>query len=449
MKSINPWNGEVIFEHRADSDSIVNNKIIKAEVAFSKWRKLSFEKRAEKLEALAQKLEAQKAELAILMTREMGKPIKQAEAEIEKCAWVCRYYAKNAAAFLSDEIIQTDAQKSFVRHNPLGVLLGIMPWNFPFWQFFRFAAPSVMAGNTVLLKHASSVMQCAKAIEKLFLEADFPEGVAQSLIIPSSAVQSVIENPVVKAVSLTGSEFAGAKVASQAGAKIKKTLLELGGSNAFIVFEDADIEMAAEKAVWARYQNTGQSCIAGKRFLVQEQVYEAFKTSFIEKLEKLKFGNPEETDTKIGPMASVKLAEELEKQLQESVKKGAQLTLGGNRNGAKFEPTILEKIKPGMPAFDEELFGPVAAFSKFSTEEEAVKLSNESNFGLGVSICTNDKSRIKRLIDQMDEGAVFFNELVKSDPRLPFGGIKNSGYGRELSKAGIVEFVNQKTVYIA
>lgn len=449
IQSINPWNGKEIYEHKIDSEKAVAQKIQKADKAFREWRKVSFKKRAIHMEALANKLEAQKKDLALMMTHEMGKPIRQAESEIDKCAWVCRYYAENAESFLEDVSIETDAQKSFVRYNPLGVLLGIMPWNFPFWQFFRFAVPSVMAGNTVLLKHASSVMQCAKSIEKLFLDADFPEGIAQSIIIPAKRAESVIENPMVKGVSLTGSGAAGSIVSSQAGKNLKKTLLELGGSNAFIVFEDAAIQNAVDKAVWARYQNTGQSCIAGKRFFVHELIYEDFKAKYIEQVQKLEFGDPEKESTKIGPMATEKLAKELEEQLEKSLEKGAGLLMGGKRDGAKFEPTVIENIKPGMPAFDEELFGPIAAFASFKSEEEVIHLSNNSQFGLGVSICTQDKARMDRLIDQMEEGAVFFNELVKSDPRLPFGGVKNSGYGRELSRAGILEFVNQKTVYYA
>lgn len=448
LKSINPWSGEQVYKHEVDSEEIINGKIEKAANTYRSWKRQTFEDRAEKLNAIADALESEKEKLAPLMTQEMGKPITQAIGEIEKCAWVCRYYAENAADFLKDVAMESDAQKSFVRYNPLGVLLGVMPWNFPFWQFFRFAAPSIMAGNVVLLKHASSVMQCAKAIEQLFVFAGFPEGVAQSLIIPSSEVQKVIEHPEVKAVSLTGSGPAGSKVAATAGAQIKKTLLELGGSNAFIVFEDADLKLAAEKGVWARFQNTGQSCIAGKRFLVQESVYDEFKELYLAELKKLKYGNPEELDTKIGPMASVELAEELEKQMNDSLEKGAKLIFGGKRIDAKFSPTVLENVKPGMPAFDEELFGPVAAFTSFSDEAEAIELSNKSDFGLGVSVCTNDTTRQMRMIDQLEEGAVFFNEFVKSDPRLPFGGINQSGYGRELSKSGIMEFVNEKTIYI-
>lgn len=448
MISVNPWNGEVIFEHKQDSEITLNRKIKKSQDAFLLWRNKTYNYRTLKMYKLAEELEIQKSRLSLLMTREMGKPIQQSEAEIEKCAWVCRYYADNTGNFLADQLIETEAKKSFIRYNPLGVILGVMPWNFPFWQFFRFAVPTIMAGNTVLLKHASSVMQCAKSIEQLFKDADFEDDIVQSLIIPSSTVKSVINNPIIKAVSLTGSENAGSQVAAHAGSKIKKTILELGGNNAFIVFNDIDIELVLEKAIWARFQNTGQSCIAGKRFFIHSSIYTQFLERYIDKLSGIKFGDPQEKDTKIGPMSSVRLAEELELQINKSLDKGARIVYGGNREGAKFHPTVIENIKPGMPAFDEELFGPVASFTKFKDEEEVIKLSNNSRFGLGVSIFTTNESRMNRMIDQMEEGAVFFNELVKSDPRLPFGGVKNSGYGRELSKVGIMEFVNQKTVYI-
>lgn len=447
-KSINPYNHQLIKEYASHSEADIENKIQKGQNSFLTWRNTSFTKRAELLKNLAQQLKKQKSSLSTLITEEMGKPITQAEAEIEKCVWVCEYYAENLPKFLEDKLIKTDASKSYVKYEPLGVILAVMPWNYPFWQYFRFIAPNVMAGNVGLLKHASNVSGCALAIEKLLLEAGFPEGISQTLLINSSKVKKVLEHPVVKAATLTGSEAAGASVAEIAGKNIKKTVLELGGSNAVIVLNDADLDKILATCVNARFQNTGQSCIAGKRFLIQAEIYDEFLEQFTTKVKALKMGNPLDKETEIGPMATVQLAEELETQMQQSLELGAKLHLGGKRDKASFPPTIVTKVTPEMPVFKEETFGPLAAFTKFSTIEEAVELSNKSEFGLGVSIFTKNIKQAESMISALNEGAVFINELVKSDPRLPFGGIKKSGYGRELAKEGLLEFVNQKTVFI-
>lgn len=447
-KSINPFNNQLIKEYTSHNDADIENKIQKAQNSFLDWRKTSFTERAELLKKVAKQLEKQKTELSKLMTEEMGKPISEAKAEIEKCAWVCNFYAENAAKFLEDKIIETDASKSYVKYEPLGIVLAVMPWNYPFWQYFRFIAPNVMAGNVGLLKHASNVSGCALAIENLFLEAGFPEGLSQTLLVSSTKVKGILEHSLVKAATLTGSEAAGASVAEIAGKNIKKTVLELGGSNAVIVLNDADLEKIMDTCVKARFQNTGQSCIAGKRFLIQAEIYDTFLEQFTKKIKALKIGNPLDKTTEIGPMANEKLAEELEIQMQKSLNLGAILHHGGKREKAHFSPTILTNVTPEMPVFKEETFGPLAAVVKFSTIEEAIDLSNNSEFGLGVSIFTEDINQVKKMIPELNEGAVFINELVKSDPRLPFGGIKKSGYGRELAKAGCLEFVNQKTVFV-
>lgn len=447
-KSINPYDNKTIQEYNYFEDENIEKYILKAHNSFLNWKKSTFEERAKLLKNVAKELEKQKVKLSKLITLEMGKPITQAEAEIEKCAWVCEYYAENASKFLEDKIIKTDASKSYVKYEPLGVILAVMPWNYPFWQYFRFIAPNVMAGNVGLLKHASNVSGCALAIEKLFLEADFPEGISQTLLVSSSKVKGILEHPFVKAATLTGSEAAGASVAEIAGKNIKKTVLELGGSNAVIVLNDADLDKIMDTCVNARFQNTGQSCIAGKRFLIQAEIYDEFLKQFTTKVKALKIGNPLDKETEIGPMATVPLAEELEAQMQQSIELGAKLHLGGKRDKASFSPTIVTKVTPEMPVFKEETFGPLAALTKFSTIEEAVELSNKSEFGLGVSIFTENIKQAESMILALNEGAVFINELVKSDPRLPFGGIKKSGYGRELAKEGLLEFVNQKTVFI-
>ncbi len=412
------------------------------------WKQLSIKNRISFLPQLAKLLLENKQEYATCITTEMHKPISQAIAEVEKCALLCHYYYENAETFLATKNIKTEASESFVTYEPLGVILGVMPWNFPFWQVFRFAVPTIIAGNTVVVKHASNVPKSAELIQEIFEQAGFPKGCYQDLPIPSSEVANVISNPFIKAVSLTGSEQAGIAVATEAGKHLKKCVLELGGSNAFIILEDANLEKAVAIAVNARMQNAGQSCIAAKRFLVHENIATDFISRFTKAVQELKTGDALDLNTQIGSLARVDLAEELELQVQKSIQMGAKLILGGNRKGAFYEPTILTKVTTGMPIFNEETFGPVAAIVTFKTVEEAIKLSNQSDFGLGVSIFTQEIDFIKTKISDFNEGAVFINEMVKSDPRLPFGGIKKSGYGRELSEDGIKEFVNVKTVVI-
>jgi len=426
----------------------MNSTLELAKTTQKTWQENSISKRVIYLQNLQRILLKNKETYARLITTEMHKPITQAIAEVEKCALLCDYYLENAESFLETKKIKTENSESYVSYEPLGVVLGVMPWNFPFWQVFRFAVPTLTAGNTVVVKHASNVPKCATTIQTIFEEAGFPKGCYQNLPIPSNKVAEVIANPIIKAVSLTGSEQAGIAVATEAGKHLKKCVLELGGNNAFIILEDANLEKAVATAVNARMQNAGQSCIAAKRFLVQESIHDALISQFKAAVEKLKSGNPLNNDTQIGSLARVDLAKELEIQVKKSIVMGAQLILGGNRNEAFFEPTILIQVTPVMPVFKEETFGPVAAITSFQTLDDAIKLSNQSDFGLGVSIFTQNIEFIKTKISAFNEGAVFINEMVKSDPRLPFGGIKKSGYGRELAEDGIKEFVNVKTVVI-
>lgn len=448
IKSINPYTHEIIEKFKQDSKSSVSKKIKLADKTFQTWSKTEYTRKKTLMLQLAKELKKNKKEYALAITKEMGKPISQAIAEIEKCAWVCEYYATNAKSQLKPLEIETDAKKSYVRFDPIGPVLAVMPWNYPFWQVFRFAAPSLMAGNVCLLKHSANVMRSAENIQQAFLNAGFPEGCFQNLIIKSGKVEDVIRNKRVKAVTLTGSKAAGSAVASTAAEEIKKSVLELGGSNALVVFEDANIEETVKTCVQARFQNTGQSCIAGKRLLIHESIYLEFIERFITEVRELKSGNPEDEDTFIGVMASEKLAKELEAQLTSSVEKGAKIILGGKRSKAYFEPTVVINVNKKSPIFEEETFGPVMAVTSFKTDMAALDLINRSKFGLGVSIFTEDLERAKAMIPQIEDGAVFINEMVKSDPRLPFGGTKESGFGRELSSFGIHEFVNKKTVYI-
>ena len=390
-----------------------------------------------------------KKEFARVISEEMGKPVFESIAEIEKSALNCEFYADHVEEFLKDRNYSTDRYDAIVRYEPMGVILGVMPWNFPFWQVFRFAIPTLLAGNTIVLKHASNVPKSAQLIEEIFLEAGFEKGFYLNLSLESKHIQKVIEHPFIKAVSLTGSEKAGSSVAAVAGKEIKKSVLELGGSNAFIVMDDANLDAILDKAINARYRNAGQSCIAAKRFLVQEGIYDSFLEKFTEKVKALKMGDPFDEETEIGPMARVDLAEELEQQVKKSVELGAKIITGGNRKDAYFEPTVLTEITPEMPVFKEETFGPVAVIVKINSFEEAVQLSNLTTFGLGVSICTKDVKKYSSQVHLFEEGAVFFNELVRSDPKLPFGGVKKSGFGRELSEEGIREFVNIKTIVIS
>ncbi len=416
--------------------------------AFLIWKTKNLSERLVFLPKLATLLLENKEGYAKVITNEMHKPISQSIAEIEKCALLCNYYYENANSFLATKFIKTEASESFVTYEPLGVILGVMPWNFPFWQVFRFAVPTLIAGNTVVVKHASNVSKSAELIQELFEESGFPNGCYQNLSISSQEVAAVIASPIIKAVSLTGSEQAGIAVATEAAKQLKKCVLELGGNNAFIILEDANLDKAVATAVNARMQNAGQSCIAAKRFLVHENIAKEFVDKFKIALQNLKIGNPLDKETQIGSLARVDLAEELEKQVQQSIQMGAQLIIGGKRENAFYEPTILTNVTHQMPVFHEETFGPVVAITTFKNIEEAIALSNESQFGLGVSIFTTDIDFIKTKVSAFNEGAVFINEMAKSDPRLPFGGVKKSGYGRELSKEGIREFVNIKTVYI-
>lgn len=446
--SINPYNSQELNSYKNHTKAEVSKLIDKAHNRFYSWRETSFSERKKLMMAATLELKENKAEYAEMMTLEMGKPISQAIAEVEKCAWVCEYYAEQAEKQLQNEIIKTDAHKSYVSFEPLGVVLAIMPWNYPFWQVFRFAAPALMAGNIGILKHASNVFGSALNIEKVFMRAGFPENCFTTLLVGSEAIEEIIENEKIKAVTLTGSGPAGSSVAAIAGKNIKKTVLELGGNNALVVMKDCDLEKTVETCVQARFQNTGQSCIAGKRLLLEEAISEEFLERLMLKVRELKSGDPLEGNTYVGTLAREDLAVALEKQVNASVAAGAKILIGGKRQGAYFEPTVLVNVTEKMPVFKEETFGPVLSVTTFKNVDEAIELSNNSQFGLGVSIFTKNIEAAEKLVFRLDEGAVFINELVKSDPRLPFGGIKQSGYGRELSEHGIREFVNRKTVFI-
>lgn len=448
LKSINPYTLQEINRYPVLDNKALEKRLARAEKAFVAYRKVSLAQRAAQLRQLAELLRREAPEQAPLLTREMGKPLAEARAEIEKCAWLCDYYAEQGEAFLQEQEIKTDAHYSAVRYRPIGAVLAIMPWNFPFWQVFRFAVPALMLGNAGLLKHAPNVQGCAEAIEKLILKAGFPEGILQNLPITTGQVESVIADQRVQGVTLTGSEQAGKAVAQQAGAHLKKTVLELGGSNAMVILKDAHLDKAITLAVKARMMNNAQSCIAAKRFIVTGHRAAAFAERLKEKLEKLPMGDPMLENTAVGPLARVDLAEKLEQQVQQSLAAGAKLITGGRRQEAFYEPTILTEVKPGMPAFNEELFGPVAAVISAESEAEAMHLAAATKYGLGLSIITPDMERAQKLSTHVPDGAVFINELVKSDPRLPFGGTKNSGYGRELAREGLLEFANRQTYYL-
>src|SRR6266849_6400608 len=452
VQSVNPATGEVLETLEEMSKAQIEQALARAHAAFLEWRTRPFADRARLMRAAAQELRASKAEYAMTMTREMGKPITQAEAEVEKCAGSCDYYAEHAEAFLAEQPRETDAARSYVRFDPLGVVLAVMPWNFPYCQVFRFAAPALMAGNAGILKHASNVPRCALAIEKTFRVAGFPEGLFSTVLVGSAAVGRLIADPRIVAVTLTGSDHAGRKVAEQAGRELKKTVLELGGSDPFVVLADADLAAAAKAAADARLVNSGQSCIAAKRFIAVEAVADRFLNLFVDELRSRRMGDPLARDTQVGPQARMDLRDELHRQVEESVKRGAKRLLGGEiprGKGAFYPPTLLAGVDKGMPAFDQETFGPVAAVVRAKDECDAVRLANDSPFGLGASLWTQDRARAEHLAAQIEAGAVFVNGIVKSDPRLPFGGIKRSGYGRELSEYGIREFVNIKSVWIA
>ncbi len=452
VQSINPSNNELIQSYQEISEIELQNTLERMKTAFENWKQQSFSFRSSLMKNAAGILRKKREEYSKLMTLEMGKPISQSRAEIDKCAWVCDYYADNAEKFLTDEIIKTDSTKSFVTYQPLGVILAVMPWNFPFWQVFRFAAPTLMAGNVGILKHASNVSGCSVAIEEVFSEAGFPEFVFKSVILSSSRVKDLISNPIIQAVSITGSVPAGKSVASVAGSFIKKTVLELGGSDPYVVLEDADLTETVQTCVNSRLINGGQSCIAAKRFIVVKEVYDKFTEMYVDFMKHKKMGDPFDETNDIGPQASVKLRDELHDQVLRSIDAGAKLLLGGfvpEMKGAFYPPTVLADVKPGMPAFDEELFGPVAAIVKAEDEDDAIKLANQTVFGLGAAVFTKDVARGERIAkEKLNAGSCFVNQFVRSDPRLPFGGIKESGYGRELSVFGIREFVNIKTVSI-
>ncbi|MEO8233098.1 MAG: NAD-dependent succinate-semialdehyde dehydrogenase [Ignavibacteriota bacterium] len=452
LTSINPANNTTIKSYAEMQNDEISKIISQTDEAFKSWKETSFVHRSKLMHNAASVLRNNSEEYSLLMTTEMGKPIKQSRAEVEKCAWVCDYYADNAENFLADEIIKTEASKSFVSYQPLGVILAIMPWNFPFWQVFRFAAPNLMAGNAGLLKHASNVSGCALAIEDVFRKAGFPENLFRTLLVSSKNTSQVISNKKVQAITLTGSVHAGKAVASLAGSLIKKTVLELGGSDPYIILEDADLERAALSCVTSRLINAGQSCIAAKRFIIVESVYDQFEKLYLDFMSKKKMGDPLDEKNDLGPQASLQLRNELHDQVLRSIEQGAELILGGiipDMDGAYYPPTILRNVKPGMAAFDEELFGPVAALIKAKDEDDAIELANKGIFGLGAAVFTNDLKRGERIAkEKLNAGCCFVNDFVKSDPRLPFGGIKESGYGRELSSSGIKEFLNIKTVYV-
>jgi succinate-semialdehyde dehydrogenase/glutarate-semialdehyde dehydrogenase len=456
ISSTNPATGEVLQTFDSLNQQELEAKLARAAEAFREHRATSFADRAQKMLSAAEILESEKKNFARTMTLEMGKPVTAAIQEAEKCAWVCRYYAENAEKHLADEIVDTNATKSYVCYQPLGVILAVMPWNFPFWQVFRFAAPALMAGNVGLLKHASNVPQCALAIEDIFRRAGFVAGAFQTLLLGSEAVHLVLEDARVAAATLTGSEPAGRSVAGIAGKQIKKTVLELGGSDPFIVMPSANLEEAVTSAVKARTLNNGQSCIAAKRFIVHEQIYDRFETEFVAAMKQLRIGDPLDEKTDIGPLATAQILKDLEEQVNVSVARGAKLLTGGQRpkltgdlsRGNFYEPTVLADIPKDAPASCDETFGPVASLFRVGSVDEAIELANATTFGLGSSAWTNDAEERERFINELEAGSVFINAMVASDPRLPFGGVKNSGYGRELSYFGIREFVNIKTVWI-
>ena len=451
IATINPATGEKLAEFAPLTESEIEAKLNLALDAFRAYRQTPFAVRAGMMNRAAEILESEQERFARLMTIEMGKPVRAGREEAAKCALACRYYAEHAKRFLADEVVETAASRSFVRFQPLGAVLAVMPWNFPFWQVFRFAAPALMAGNVGLLKHSSNVPQCARAIEEIFRRAGFPEGVFQTLLIESGQVRRVLEDWRVAAATLTGSEAAGAQVARVAGQEIKKTVLELGGSDPFIVMPSADLAEAVKMAVKARTINNGQSCIAAKRFIIAGEIYEEFARGFVEGMKALTVGDPLDEATEIGPLATPAILEELDEQVRKSVAAGARVLVGGKRlerPGNFYEPTVLIDVAPGAPAYYEELFGPVAVLFRARTIDEAITLANDTTFGLGASAWTNDGAEQERFINELEAGAVFINAMVASDPRLPFGGVKRSGYGRELSHYGIREFVNVKTVWV-
>ncbi|MGE5524189.1 MAG: NAD-dependent succinate-semialdehyde dehydrogenase [Rhodospirillaceae bacterium] len=453
IQSINPATGEKLDSYEEMSRATVDGIIEQVHEAFLVWRRVPFDERARPMRSAAQILRERAEIYARLMAQEMGKPVRDGIAEAQKCAVACEYYAEHAGKFLARDPVQTEAHTSFVTFNPLGVVLAVMPWNFPFWQVFRFASATLMAGNAAVLKHASNVPGCALAIEEIFRDAGFPKNLFRTLMIGSHEVEAVLKHPLVRAVSLTGSVGAGRAIARAAGELLKKSVLELGGSDPYLVLEDADVERAAEVCTKGRLVNSGQSCIAAKRFIVVDAARNEFETRFVEKMSAARVGDPLDMQTEVGPLARHDLRETLHKQVEESLQKGARCLLGGTipeRRGAYYPPTVLTDVRAGMPAYEEELFGPVAAVIPVRDEQAAIATANDSVFGLGGAVITRDTERGERIAaDLVESGCVFVNDAVRSDPRLPFGGVKESGYGRELSAYGIKEFVNIKTVYVA
>jgi len=452
FQSVNPATGEVLETFEETAPDALTGILERADVASRDWRRRPVTERAERLRAAGRVLRERKEAYARTMALEMGKPLAQGAGEAEKCAWVCDYYAEQGPALLADEPRPSDASRSYIRFEALGPVLAIMPWNFPFWQVFRFAAPALVAGNAGILKHAPNVPRCAVEIEEVFRDAGFPDGLFRAVFLSNEGAGSAIADGRVRAVTLTGSDRAGSQVAEQAGRHLKKTVLELGGSDPFIVLDDADLERAARTAAEARLINSGQSCIAAKRFIVVERVADQFLERFTTEMRARKMGDPLDATTHVGPQARLDLRENLHRQVQESVQRGAQAILGGQLprgRGAFYPPTVLVAVEPGMPAFDQETFGPVAAVIRAKDEADAIRIANASSYGLGAAVWTRDAQRGERVAREIEAGSVFVNGLVKSDPRLPFGGVKRSGYGRELSVEGLREFVNVKTVWVA
>ena len=452
VSSINPATGETLETFAETAPAALERILDQAVAAYGAWRRFSYAQRGQAMRQAARILRERRAEYARTMALEMGKPLQQGEAEAEKCAWACEYYAEQAAAMLGDQPRVTDGSRSYVRFDPIGPVLAIMPWNFPFWQVFRFAAPALMAGNAGLLKHAPNVTRCALAIEEVFRQAGFPEGLFRTVILQNEAVAGVIADPRVRAATLTGSDRAGSQVAAQAGTHLKKMVLELGGSDPFLVLEDADVDQAARTAAEARLLNSGQSCIAAKRFIVVESVADRFLETFVSEMAARRLGDPLAPATQLGPQARLDLRANLHRQVTESVQRGARLLLGGklpDGPGCYYPATVLAAVHEGMPAFDEEVFGPAAAVIRVPDETQALRVANASRYGLGASVWSTDPARGERLARELEVGSVFVNGLVRSDPRLPFGGVKRSGYGRELSEYGLKEFVNIKTVWVA
>ncbi len=449
MKSVNPYTGKVIAEYQEHDREQTAAIIAETDKAFQSWKHFSFDERSRLMNRMAGLLRERKEEYAVLITSEMGKIISESRAEVEKCAWLCEYYAEHTGSMLQTEYFETDGSKSYVRFDPVGVIYAIMPWNFPFWQVLRFAVPTIMAGNTAILKHAPNVTGCSLAIEKLFADAGFPDSVFRTLIIPVELSESVIANPLVQGVTLTGSQRAGSAVAAQAGKYLKKNVMELGGSDPYIVLKDAEINNACKTGMCSRMMNAGQVCISAKRFIVEESIFDEFVQDQKVLLENMKLGDPMQEDTDMGPMARPDLLEQIEKQVADSVKMGAKVITGGHRRDDKFyAPTLLVNAEKGMPVYDEETFGPVSVVIPAKDTNDAVRIANDTPFGLGASIWTQDMEVAEKMAEQLDAGAVFINGMTKSDPRLPFGGTKRSGYGRELSYFGIREFVNIKTVWM-